>query len=84
MMRTSATFVERLHTLSTEEPTIDSETEAAWRQVLTQGHPGRWSFLPSDRRCSICDQALSGMSGKILNMFTGIHAASMTPNMCNI
>ena len=40
--------VERAYIISTQEPIIDPETEAAWRQVLTQGHPGRWSFLPSD------------------------------------
>ena len=69
--------------MTTEHPAVDPEIEAAWRDVLNNGHPGRWSFLPSGPRCTMCDQPLHGLGGKLLNAFTGIHAARMTPNMCN-
>jgi adenylate cyclase len=70
--------------MTAPDQTTDPEIEAIWREVLTEGHRGRWAFLPSDPRCQLCAQPFTGVGGALLRVFTGYRPASMTPNMCNL
>ena len=61
----------------------DSQLEAMWRDVLVNGHPGRWSFLPRDPRCIVCRQPFEGLGGAALRVLTGYRPSRNSPNVCN-
>ncbi|TAK76107.1 MAG: adenylate/guanylate cyclase domain-containing protein [Dehalococcoidia bacterium] len=70
-------------TQESPRPDVDPEIAALWREVLLHGHPGRWSFLPSEPRCMVCRQPFEGVGGRALRMFTGYKPSRTTPNLCN-
>jgi adenylate cyclase len=69
--------------MTTEPPPTAPEVEAAWREMLLHGHRGRWSFLPADPRCIVCQQPFQGVGGTFLRVFTGYRASRTSPNVCN-
>ena len=69
--------------MAAQHPSVDPATEAVWREALLKGHPGRWSFLPSDPRCTFCAQPFHGIGGTLLRTFTGYGPSRMSPNVCN-
>jgi adenylate cyclase len=66
------------------QPSIgENPHQALWHDALMHGHPGRWSFLPSEPRCMICAQPFSGLGGQFLRTFTGYGPSRKSPNVCN-
>lgn len=70
--------------MTASEPPVDPEVRAVWESVLTNGHPGRWAFLPSEPRCLVCRQPFKGLGGLLLRTFTHYGPSRMSPNMCNV
>ena len=68
---------------SDQPPATDPQVEAMWRDVLINGHPGRWSFLPRDPRCLVCRQPFEGLGGAALRVLTGYRPSRNSPNVCN-
>lgn len=68
---------------SQDAPATDPQIEAMWRDVLVNGHPGRWSFLPRDPRCLVCRQPFEGLGGAALRVLTGYRPSRNSPNVCN-
>lgn len=62
----------------------DNPNEAVWRDVLLHGHRGRWSFLPANPRCMVCQQPFEGLGGAFLRTFSGYRPSHMSPNVCNV
>ena len=63
---------------------VDLQTEAIWRDVLTNGHSHRLSFLPGTMRCTGCNVAMKGFGGRIVSMTSGIRQSRKNPNFCNL
>ena len=65
-------------------PEVDPAIEAMWRHVLVEGHKHRLSFLPGDRRCMTCAISLAGVSGRLIQIATGLHQSRKNPQVCNL
>jgi adenylate cyclase len=57
-------------------------TEQMWRHALTGTHYGRFAYLPSSSRCTVCNTPFRGISGALARM-TGWHESPLNPHICN-
>lgn len=65
-------------------PQVDAQIEQVWRAVLTGGHSHRLSFLPGAPKCATCRIPMKGLSGYIVETFTGLRQSRKNPNICNL
>jgi adenylate cyclase len=56
--------------------------EDIWRYALTETHYGRFSYLPSAARCTVCSTPFAGISGTLAKL-TGWRVSTLNPHICN-
>jgi adenylate cyclase len=60
----------------------EMSVEEVWRYALTETHHGRFSYLPSSARCTVCSTPFAGISGTLAKL-TGWHESALNPHLCN-